>query len=336
MAKHVLEAGDKVKIELYNGRDIHAEFVSENENGFTVKKSKDLISGKERKFNQNFYHSEVKSIVKIHVPTTQHEVPSESNNKPRCERNGSIAKKKFSQIEIATIQNMARETVHIAQHDERYHSSIDDLKRQSIITVNSENSFGRLDTKRPLLTLTTPSKVYIFDMLRLGQMKKEFKEIFSSDLPRKIVHSSAELADYLLHKETCTINNVFDTLMVHFNLEKKHEHINLQKCYEKYFELPDDFILSKFDYNIRPLSKESLVRAALNSIMLMKLYWHMNDILMKPFYIASKQFSETYSSVDHQVDLVLHVNGRVYPGVENIELNAIEQLDNELELIQLN
>lgn len=62
----------------------------------------------------------------------------------------------------------------------------------------------------------------------------------------------------------------------------------------------------------------------------------MNDILMKPVYIASKQFSEIYPNVEHQVDLMMHMNKKEYPGNENIELNAIEHLEDELQLLDLN
>lgn len=62
----------------------------------------------------------------------------------------------------------------------------------------------------------------------------------------------------------------------------------------------------------------------------------MNDILMRPLYIASKQFAQTYPNVSHQVDLMMHMNKQIYPGSENIDLNAIELLDKELELVDLN
>lgn len=70
-----------------------------------------------------------------------------------------------------------------------------------------------------------------------------------------------------------------------------------------------------------------MVRAALNAILLMKLYWYMNDILMEPVCVASKQFSEIYPNVKSQVDLMMHMNHREYPGAENIVLNMVEHLD---------
>lgn len=232
MAKQLLNAGDEVKILLHDGREVRAEYVAESDCGIIVKNGKDMNTGKVRRNNQNFYCSEIKSIIKIKVNQrtndtaanvmdenkTSNETLNETPNESQVARVVTVEKLQFTEVQIENIQQLVKQTVHIAQHDEKYHSAVDDLKRQDIITVNSENNFGRLSMKRPLLTLTTPTKVYMFDMLRLGPMKKEFKEVFSSHSVRKVVHSSTEFADYLVHKEMCTINNVFDTLVCNRNL----------------------------------------------------------------------------------------------------------------------
>lgn len=70
-----------------------------------------------------------------------------------------------------------------------------------------------------------------------------------------------------------------------------------------------------------------MIRATLTAILLMKLYWHMNDILMQPLQIATTKFAEIYQRVDNQVDLMVCVNDGTHPGADVIELNAVEQLD---------
>lgn len=62
----------------------------------------------------------------------------------------------------------------------------------------------------------------------------------------------------------------------------------------------------------------------------------MNDILMKPVYIASKKFSEIYPSVEHQVDLMVLMNNKKHPGADEIELNAMDYLDEELQFLDVN
>lgn len=239
MAKIQFEEGDKILIELHGGRSVQSDFIRESTDGIIVKNSKE--GSKILKWNQTFYNIEIKSvrlIKKVQVKpkvnenekkTTSEEIQNENeipttsqhvqcNNNAIEERTAPtlqriITKKQFTEPEIETIQERTRKTVQIAQHDDKYHNAIKDLKQQEIISVHSESTFGRLDISRPLLTLATTTSVYMFDMLRLGAMKKEMKELFSSELPRKIVHSSSALADYLLHKEKCTLNHVFDTLV---------------------------------------------------------------------------------------------------------------------------
>ncbi|XP_055325141.1 protein Exd1 homolog [Sitodiplosis mosellana] len=358
MAKKPLELDDKILIELNGGRCVTCDYIRESKDGIVVRNSKEAGSEKIAPYNQTFYKTEVKRVRLIQkatppatqdnaIPSTsqqQQNVLSANNNatgaipkSPHVETvvNGTVVKKEFNERGIEEIQHRTRNTVHIAQHDDKYHNAIKDLKQQEIIAVHSESKFGRLDMKRPVLSISTTANVYIFDMLRLGAMKKEMKEVMSSDLPRKVVHGSSGLADYLQHKENCALNNVFDTLLVDFNLKKSHEYITLPECYMKYFELPDDFVLQSFDYSVRPLPKNALIRAALNSILLMKLYWHMNDILLKPIFTASKEFAKIYPNVEHQVDLMMMYNNKEHPGSEEIELNAMEHLNTELQLLDV-
>lgn len=223
-------ANEKITIELINGKVIETEFVQDVPDGIVVINSRDLNTGKLRQHNQTFYHQEIKSITPIN--TNGHASTSSSQNEasttvttPTTTKTSTklasgrqrfvsgIEKKVFSEREIENIQNFVKNANYIAQYDDKYYKAIDDLKQQELIGVNSENRFGRLDMKRPLLTLTTPNQVYLFDLLRLGAMKKEMKEIFYSELPLKVVHSSAPIADYLKHTEKCALNNIFDTLV---------------------------------------------------------------------------------------------------------------------------
>lgn len=234
----------KVHIKLIDGRRIEAEIVKEMNDGVMVKNAKDLMTLKTRKF-QTYYNSEIITYRKLSTGATLSEngtangntnengsTNGDSNVATNGSINGSmngiedgnqngmemhsISKKVFSDREITKIQNMIRNFEYIMQYDEKYHKAIEDLMDQDIIFINSESPFGRLDPIRPLLSLATCNKVYLFDMLRLGKMKKELKQVFSSDHLTKVTHSSAGFVDYLIHKEDCALNNIFDTLVWQF------------------------------------------------------------------------------------------------------------------------
>lgn len=147
------------------------------------------------------------------VKTSQNNKHGQAKNQGVSVNLQSISKKVFSDREITKIQNMIKNFEYIMQYDEKYHKAIEDLMDQDIIFINSESPFGRLDPIRPLLSLATCNKVYLFDMLRLGKMKKELKQVFSSDHLTKVTHSSAGFVDYLIHKENCVLINIFDTLV---------------------------------------------------------------------------------------------------------------------------
>lgn len=86
------------------------------------------------------------------------------------------------------------------------------------------------------------------------------------------------------------------------------------------------FLLLQFDYEMRPIVQEALIRAALNGLLLMKLYWHMNDLLVKPLRAATNVFSQIYMNVNHPVDLMTHMHNGQYPGVEKVSIKTVDQV----------
>lgn len=232
MVNRAFEANELIRIDLSNGREIEAAFVSQNPTSLTVKNGKDLLHGKHFKNTQTFYLPEIKkyyslndrerndsSNVNTHMPgpskvvDSSHSGSNSNSNTKMDTKSVEFVKKPFGDDEVERIQNAMKNAIYISLFDEKYHEAIKNMKRQKIIAVNSENSFGRLEPKRPLIAIASGDQVYLFDMLRLGAMKKEFKEIFAADSPRKIIHRSAQFSDYLAHTENCTLNNAFDTLV---------------------------------------------------------------------------------------------------------------------------
>lgn len=226
MAKKAFEVNEKIRIDLISGREVEGEFVQKNQTSIIVKNCKDLLSGKLTRHNQTYYTSEIKKYYSIdgRERTKQQSVNGVAPNNGQADSgSGSgnnttklspdLPKNRFTTDEIQRIQNSMTNAVYISQFDDKYHQAIADLKQQKIIAVNSENNFGRLDPKRPLVAIASGQRVFLFDMLRLGAMKKEFKEVFSANSPRKIIHRSTQFADYLAHTESCALNNVFDTLV---------------------------------------------------------------------------------------------------------------------------
>lgn len=83
----------------------------------------------------------------------------------------------------------------------------------------------------------------------------------------------------------------------------------------------------QFNFGVRPLEKNALLRSALNVQLLTELYWYLNDVLMTPLRIASEQFSDIYPSIENQVELMTEMSDGAYPGVEKININAAKELE---------
>lgn len=79
---------------------------------------------------------------------------------------------------------------------------------------------------------------------------------------------------------------------------------------------------------------DAKLRSALNVQLLTELYWFLNDVLMTPVRIASQQFSGIYQRVDNQVDLMTEMNDGAYVGVENIDINGPQYLEETFETLR--
>lgn len=68
--------------------------------------------------------------------------------------------------------------------------------------------------------------------------------------------------------------------------------------------------------------------AAHKVILVVKMFWHlMHDILLLPLMIESENFTTSYSVLPNQVDVMDHVNNGEHPGIENIDINGLDNLN---------
>lgn len=124
--------------------------------------------------------------------------------------------------ELEEIDTRIRSAVYIPQCDASYHAALDDLRCQEIIGLNIKGArMGRL-TRGSVLAMSTPEKIYLFDLILLGSVFPEMKVILESQKPRKVVHDSCFIVDHLTHKYQCQLNGFDDTLVsfAHFTVDQ--------------------------------------------------------------------------------------------------------------------
>lgn len=165
----------------------------------------DLKSGKEIKGYQYYYKSEVKKVRPLDDSEASDEVINGNSHVMETEP------LKVNNEDLKRIQNNIANATYIKQCDRSYHQALAELKRAEIIAVSFEDErFVRLK-EGSLLVMCTTENIFIFDIKLLGEVFKEIKAILSSPIPRKVVHNSSLIADYLLHRQRCELNAIFDT-----------------------------------------------------------------------------------------------------------------------------
>lgn len=204
---HLLKENDTILLELHSNRKIECNFKSATKSGIIITNSLDLITKKQRKNQQHFYRSEIKSI----VPAGNSNSSSRAVKIPKPAP--PLDKKVFNQTTTDHIETLASTVICILQCDSQYFAAIEDLKYQEHIGMRADHICGRLNTKQPLISMCTTNSVYLFDILRMGKFPKELKTILESEQPRKIIFDSSLIADYLLHIEHCKLNGVLDVLV---------------------------------------------------------------------------------------------------------------------------
>lgn len=219
-----LASHDQCVIELNCGRKITAEFRYVSGAGdYVVVENTIDASNRKRPGQQKYYRNEIVSITK--VPGC---LPQKPNGNNRADTIGRQAVNECNEVPaiIKHINNdkivermveLSAKAIYIAQCDEQYHAALQDLESQDVIAVSTENRFGRLDIKKPLLAFATAQNVYLFDILRIGRVNKDMKRILSAAEPRKVFFNSAKVNDYFTHTENCRIDMYWDILVSTYN-----------------------------------------------------------------------------------------------------------------------
>lgn len=199
-------------------------------------------SGKTTRGLQYFYVSEMTAI--------HQDVPQEEfafGNDQKIDEAETLTpleiKTKLSTLEVKQIEERIESAVYIYHCDSTFYDAIDDLQREEIFALNIEGAeFGRLK-QASIISCSTEKKIYLFDLLLLGEILKPLKNLLEENVPRKIVHNSSLIVDWLKHGTSteCNLNGIVDTVILHTSITKEKKIIAIDKCFSIYFEMPQTF-----------------------------------------------------------------------------------------------
>lgn len=147
--------------------------------------------------DQKFYKNELTFIAPL-----KHD--EEDNRTAACD---------FTFKELRHVSELLSNHVFLEQFDSKYHDAIADIKSEFFIGFYMPGvEFGRF-AEYSMIVCSTSKSIYIFDLAVLGRIEKSMKEILEANVPKKIIHDSCSVADYLKHKRKINLFGVFDTMV---------------------------------------------------------------------------------------------------------------------------
>ncbi|XP_077287418.1 piRNA biogenesis protein EXD1 [Arctopsyche grandis] len=276
--------GDFLEIEIVDGAIFTGWLDSQkkDKSSICLLNVKEMPKGIDVEGRVTFYSSEVKSVQRI-------KEPEENNAAAKIQSHVSI----LTNVDIENLELISKKFIFINKIDEIYHRAIDDLNHCAYVAVGTEGSeMGRKCTL-PLLTLSTPTQIYIFDVkvLHRSCFDAGLEKILESNEIKKIIHNSRKLSDCLYHKHQVKLTNVFDTqvadVIVHKNkfdcLPEKLR--TLQECMTFYLGLKEN-ITEKVhitEWSQRPLKIEIKETASTNIVYLHRLSEVLQEEMLSPF-----------------------------------------------------
>jgi ribonuclease D len=183
--------------------------------------------------------------------------------------------------EYDTLIYMARCAVFIDCIDRFFNTAVQDIKKESTIGIDSKVAFGH-HHEVTLLSISTQTRVYQFDILKLGMAAFEngLRSILEGKI-QKVIHNSRPLASCLNHKYLVKLANVFDTQVGELIIEKNvcgefpKYMCSLTECMKVFLGLPIDRVQFNNDDKLmwmkRPLSQSLKISAAQNAVFLLPL-----------------------------------------------------------------
>jgi len=183
--------------------------------------------------------------------------------------------------EYDTLIYMARCAVFIDCIGRFFNTAVQDIKKESTIGIDSKVAFGH-HHEVTLLSISTQTRVYQFDILKLGMAAFEngLRSILEGKI-QKVIHNSRPLASCLNHKYLVKLANVFDTQVGELIIEKNvcgefpQYMCSLTECMKVFLGLPIDRVQFNNDDKLmwikRPLLQSLKISAAQNAVFLLPL-----------------------------------------------------------------
>lgn len=277
--------------------------------------------------NQDYYNSEIRTI-KIIEQADQPTTTNDSSSTVSSPGPETIAK--INLEDIQSIFDRIEQHVFVHQTDMRYHDAIKYLKTQKLLALAVEGADGGRCAEAPsLLSIATPDRIYIFDIMWM-RVTKDLKAILANPKVRRVIHNGRLAEDVLKHRFGAPLGRSFDTLVAHIATTKQYDYqseMSVQKCLAKYLNLPSNFFDGDVTFGDRPLNESQRRAAAKNVAFLLTLQdYFVHEVMLEPFYASCSRYGASLSGHADHIHTVIKLNqGR------NEDLHDIERFELDLD-----
>ncbi|XP_067621989.1 protein Exd1 homolog [Eurosta solidaginis] len=256
------------------------------------------------------------------------DVPSSDTNS--CRETQQESDVSLSSTEMELINEQLRNIVCITQTDQRYHKALADIRLQPIVSLIIEpTEYGRVK-RTSVLTIATFKTVYIFDIIALGNIFRELKQLLEAERPRKVVHYSHRMVDHLQNRYGFKLGGIFDTFVAVSLVQGFEKPMTLLEAIELtlnitplYFQRDAEGTHGQDPYK-RPLSVEMCQVLSKKAILQLKLHEHLlHKHMLRNFYTQCKNFSHTFGDSE-DATTPLEMQRKSKAGFQHIKHNKNE------------
>lgn len=151
----------------------------------------------------------------------------------------------LSTTELELIHEQLNSVVCITQTDQKYHKALADIRVQPVVALIIEPvDYGRTH-RTSVMVLATYQTVYIFDIIAMGSIFREMKQLLEAERPRKVVHYSHKLVDHLKNRHGVKLGGIFDTFVAVSIVRGIKEPMTLIEAVEKILNINQIFFHSE-------------------------------------------------------------------------------------------
>lgn len=159
----------------------------------------------------------------------------------------------LSTLDFQLLQTQYDSMVYITQTDQKYHKALADIRSQTMIGLLIDRIQTARHRKTSLIAISTPKTIYLFDLLNLGKIFKEFRLILESERPRKAVHYSHRLVDHFKHRHELELAGIFDTFVSYCLVTGDKTNKSLEETVQQVFSISEIYFEPENGLNVSKL-----------------------------------------------------------------------------------